>query len=982
MSLPALPQAQHTLCFFRLDPQFHLYPLTALPAGLTMPNAEQSLLERLNEHDRQRLEQACHARQATQLGLTVNGRRWQCHLAPVEHDNWLLSADVSQNEHLDELGLLEWRLHRALGTERDARLAELADLLFSRLRPDRIIIWRHYEADELLRPIYSQGLPFALRPVRADRRYLRTLHQRGGLSYSHCAGQPLLAAFDYLSADSIHHRLDVPLPFTPGTAGLLSLEYARPHPAMSASDMQFVAALATHLARAPELTATLPAGPVPDGELMTRLTPLLCRHTGQDFFNQLMLQLVGLTGAHTALVGLKPRQADTIRVLACSRQGQLCPPFSYHLAHTPCAMTLETGEPVRLFTTDVATQFPDDKRLTEAHIQGYAGLALRHEDGSPLGTLALLFDRPLTQPASLQALLQGLEPRVGAELRQRRMQEGLMVTATAFEAREGIFIADSQMRIQQANQAFARLCGLTTAELTDMSLLALRADMPGVYEVDNIIQALERTGWWQGEQQLLRTDGQPLPVNVRVSKIRDGLGITHYVYHVEDISEQQANRHRIEKMAYGDELTGLHNRRFMVEHIRDIVTLAGQGASRGALLLLDLDDFKNINNSLGYAVGDALLVQVAERLTRFCVGLDGVSLARIASDEFVLLCPNLGHGYTTAKTRAEQIAKGLRELFALPFEISGLRLHVSASAGISLFPLSDAGHEEYLRQADTASHMAKRIAPGSHVFFNREMAEEIQERLQLSNALQQALRNEELELHFQPQLSLEQDRVLGAEALLRWQPPGQAPIPPGLFIPVAEETSLICEIGDWVLQRACARLQHWREHNSGPVRLSVNISARHFHSPDFVSRMETLLQRFPGCRHRLILEVTEGVILENLDESRQRMARLKELGCLLSIDDFGTGYSSFAYLRELPVDELKLDRAFIRHIDTHPRDRAIIACILQLARQLQLAVVAEGVETEPQRSQLRLLGCPAYQGFLRARPMPEDALMNWLSGQA
>ncbi|MDP5290994.1 EAL domain-containing protein [Oceanimonas sp. CHS3-5] len=985
MSLPALFQAQHRLCFFRLDPQYRLYPLTPLPDGLNVFDTDAPLPNRLTDDDRQRLEQACQSGEASSLGLSVDGHRWQCHLAPVEHGHWLLSADIGRQESRDDRGLMEWQLQRQWDHEQEqgsGQLPALLDILTGQLQPDRIILWRHYEADELLRPLYSQGLPFALHPVRADRRYLRTLHQRGGLSFGNCAEQPLLSAFDYLAADGIRHRLDVPLPFARGPGGLLSLEYAQAHGPMSATDMQFVSTLATRLADALEQAPALPSPSRCADDIMNQLTPLLCRHTGQDFFNRLMLQLASLTGASMVLAGLQHQQAEQVRVIACHLRGELCPPFNYDLAGTPCAFSRESQEQICIHDAGITERFPDDAMLTEHDLQAYAGLSLRDTGGQPLGVLVLLFDQPLANNNEIKTLLSQLEPRVAAELQHRRDQEHLMVAAAAFETREGIFIANSRMQIQRANRAFARMCGLEPDSLVGIPVLSLRDKGPDTVDVGMILRTLRHQGWWQGEQRLARTDGRTLPVNLRISQMHDGLGLCHYVCHAEDISEQKANRERIEKMAYFDELTGLHNRRFMVDHISHTVALAEHESTRGALLLLDLDDFKNINDSLGYALGDQLLIQVSQRLQQFCDQHDDFSLARIASDEFVLLCPRLGHGYSATKTRTEQLAKALNELFSLPFELNGLRLHLSMSAGISLFPATEVALEEYLRQADTATHMAKRIAPGSHVFFSPEMAEEVQERLQLSNALQLALKNEELQLHFQPQVRLDDQGLTGVEALLRWQPAGQPPIPPGHFIPVAEETSLICDIGNWVLQQACEHLQRWHQSGTGPGRLSVNISARHFHSPDFTARLETLLQQFPACRQRLTLEVTESVILENLTESRARMTRLKELGLGLSIDDFGTGYSSFAYLKELPVDELKLDRTFIRHVDDAPKDRAIIACILQLARELKLAVVAEGVETETQRSQLLALGCPACQGFLMARPMPEAALLAWLSGQA
>lgn len=984
MQLPALHRPRHHLCFFRLDSQFCLTPLTAQPADeILLPDGHRSLLCQLNEDDRLKLERLCAIGMPDSVTLTINERRWQCHLAPVENNHWLLSADLSRHHQQDALGIKEWQLQHTWLNQTtgkntlSAQMPMLVDLLMSRQEADRVILWRHYATEEVLRPLYSQGLAFALQPVKAERRYLRTLQQRGGLSYGHCAEQPLLSAFSYLAGDDIAHRLDVPLVMEQKIVGVISLEYARSRPPVTPSDMQFVAAIAVQLAEL--ITQPSRVKPVANDDIdIAQLTPLLLHHTGQDFFNQLMTQLAALCQADIALVGMLHPIPNKIRVVSCFMEEQLQAPFSYNLTGTPCQFSVNEQHNICVFRHDIAELFPADTLLREKGIQAYVGLSIKDQDQKPVGILALLFKQPLQSSSKVQSLLEQLEHRVRAELLRRRDQEALIVSAAAFDTREGLFITDGHMHIQRANQAFIEMSGYHCNELIGRSMLSLRAECPNQISIEAITDIMEQEHRWQGEQQLLRADGKTLPVHLRISQVKDKLGITHQVCCVEDLSQQQETKQRIERMAYFDELTGLHNRRFMVDHIKQTVAQAALDASRGALLLLDLDHFKNINDSLGYAIGDTLLIQVAERLTQFTKHLEGASLARIGSDEFVLLCPSLGHGYTSAKTRAEQLAHSLGELFVIPFELDTLRLHLSASIGISLFPVAQLGQEEYLRQADTANHIAKQVAPGSHVFFSQEMADEIQDRLRISNDLQQALANNELELYFQPQQQVADNSPVGMEALLRWRPPGKKAIPPSVFIPVAEETSLICDLGNWVLQQACACFQRW-QHSSLPLgNLSVNISARHFHSPDFLSRLTLLMQQYPGCRHRLTLEVTEGVFLENLTESRSRMAHIKALGVNLSIDDFGTGYSSFAYLRELPVDELKLDRSFIQHIDQRPQDKAIIACLLDLARTLKMSVVAEGVETEQQLATLAELNCPAYQGYLHARPMPEAELLEWL----
>lgn len=984
MQLPALYRPLHQLCFFRLDAQFYLTPLTALPSDeLRLPDAKRSLLSQLSEGDRSQLEQVCAAGAATRLALTIEGRRWICHLAPVENNHWLLSADMAGHQQSDQLGVTEWQLDQQWQNHNKGEqsslvsMPQLVDTLLREQGADRVILWRHYSDEEVLRPLYSQGLTFNLQPVKAERRYLRTLQQRSALSYSHCAEQPLLSAFNYLAVDGIVHRLDVPLLIDKKLIGVLSLEYASPRATVTTSDMQFVATVAAQLSELISQPLTPELSNSPDPQLAT-LTPILLRHTGQDFFNQLMLQLAHLYQADIALVGLISAPYEKVRVVSCAIAGELQPPFSFSLNDTPCQVSMNQTQHINIYHQDVGTIFPDSNLLRQHDIQAYVGLSVKDHEHNTVGNVALLFKQPLPASSTLQTMLEQLEHRICAELLRRRDQEAIMVAAVAFDAQQGQFITDNELHIQRANQAFLQLSGYFCEKLLGQSVLSLRQDSPYHADLNSIKYDLDLNKSWQGEQQLKRADGQAVPVNLRISQVQDKLGVVHYVFSVEDLSQQKQAQQRIEQMAYFDKLTGLHNRHYMVDHINQTIAQAEADNSRGALLLLDLDGFKKINDSLGYRIGDNLLLQVANRLALFTKQIDGASLARIGSDEFVLLCPNLGHGFTQAKTRAEQLAHRLNEQFSLPFQLDSLRLHLSASIGISLFPVAELGLEEYLRQADTANHIAKQVAPGSHVFFSQEMAEEIQERLALANALQQALLNDELELYFQPQQRVADNRLSGVEVLLRWLPEGGAPIPPNIFIPIAEETSLICDIGSWVLQQSCLRFDAWQALSNCPERLSVNISARHFHSSDFISQLSLLIHQYPSCRHRLTLELTEGVFLENLSESRSRMAHIKSLGVNISIDDFGTGYSSFAYLRELPVDELKLDRAFIQYVAERPQDRAIIDCLLDLALTLNMEVVAEGVETAEQLATLAELDCPIYQGYLRARPMCEDDLIDWL----
>ncbi|MFA7258372.1 MAG: EAL domain-containing protein, partial [Aeromonas bestiarum] len=582
---------------------------------------------------------------------------------------------------------------------------------------------------------------------------------------------------------------------------------------------------------------------------------------------------------------------------------------------------------------------------------------------------------PLADPMPLLDALSSQHERAAIELQRLAADDALRLAEVAFNTHDGLLVMDHQGIILKVNRSFGRITGFGDDEMIGQHIVKLRPTYYGDHLKEDVRRAVDEQEFWMGEERCLHKDGHLFPVRLMVSGVKDELGeFSHYVCSFYDITKEKDAARHIEQLAYYDDLCGLYNRR----SLNDIMqrTLQAPSGQWGALLLVDLDNFKSINDSLGHACGDLLLQAVVERLK----GLpqDNLVLARISGDEFALLFTALGQGYVTAKILAEHFARELMGLFRTPFDIEDHKLHCSASVGISLFSNEDQDHLVLMQQADTATHMAKRSGQGNYVFFSEAMAQKEKNKLALNNQLRDALRNHELQLYYQPQYRVDNGSLSGIEALLRWQRSDGTMVPPGDFIPIAEETSLIQDIGYWVMKTACAQYSFWLNRGFAIPHLSVNVSARQFHTAGFVQQVEYILRDTGVPPSRLLLEVTESVVLENRLESIARMRQLKDLGILLSIDDFGTGYSSLAYLRDLPADEVKLDRSFIQTLVHSEQDKAIVKAILDLAKVFLFTVTAEGVEDEEQLAILKALGCQHYQGFLTSRPLTVRALESLL----
>ena len=512
------------------------------------------------------------------------------------------------------------------------------------------------------------------------------------------------------------------------------------------------------------------------------------------------------------------------------------------------------------------------------------------------------------------------------------------------------------------------------AESADRLIARVHPEDREAFEVAIDLSAEQLTPWHHEFRVVLPLQGERWRLgDAMPERLPDGSVLWHGF--ISDISERKASEEHTHRLAYFDALTGLPNRRMLVDRITHALASAQRTGQFGALMFLDLDHFKHINDARGHSVGDALLQQVAQRLAVMLRGEDTV--ARLGGDEFVVLISDLGPHADNAARGAMAVAEKVRAELDRPHDIEGVRYSTTGSIGLTLFPRHGTQVDDLLREADTAMYRAKASGRNRTAFFQAEMQAEVEERLAIEQDLKVALQLGQFEVFAQPQVDAA-GQACGAELLLRWRHPQRGLVSPLAFIPVAEANGLIVPIGQWVLQQACLTLQ--RLHAAGwRQTLSVNVSPRQFRADDFVQQVRQVLADSGAPAHALVFEVTEGLLIDQIDETVARMAELVAMGIRFSIDDFGTGYSSMAYLKRLPLYEIKIDKGFVQDISSDTDDAAIVRAVLSMARHLRLRVVAEGVETQEQADFLVASGCEAMQGYLYARPMP---LPDWLRSLA
>ena len=541
--------------------------------------------------------------------------------------------------------------------------------------------------------------------------------------------------------------------------------------------------------------------------------------------------------------------------------------------------------------------------------------------------------------------------------------EQLRLAAAVFEqSAEGIVILDATHNVLMVNQAYTKMTGYSAAELIGKLPPVMDPGCNDASFIRAMWETVETHGSWQGELWNRRKDGDLYPELASVSRVHDEEGkVSHYIAIVTDISAHKANEAHIHRLAHFDALTGLPNRSLLADRVGQSLSRVERNAESLALIFMDIDRFKNVNDSLGHRIGDELLIQVAGRLRHVLREEDTVS--RLGGDEFILVLPS-----ASAEGAAHVAEKVLKSLSA-PYQIEHHELNVTASLGIAMYPNDGHTYDALSMCADAAMYRAKQGGRNTFRFFTREMQERSDRTLQLENALRRALDMDQLELHYQPQISLADGRVIGVEALLRWRHPELGNVSPADFVPIAEESGLILPIGEWVLRMAICQMQLWQEAGLPTMVMAVNLSAVQFRQsrlPELVSQTLEEFKLPPEC---LELELTEGVAMDNPVGAIAVMNDLHERGVHMSIDDFGTGYSSLSYLKRFKVYKLKIDQSFVRDLSTDPEDAAIVEAIIGLSRSLGLKTIAEGVETAEQLAFLRERGCDEAQGYHIGRPM-------------
>jgi diguanylate cyclase (GGDEF)-like protein/PAS domain S-box-containing protein len=561
---------------------------------------------------------------------------------------------------------------------------------------------------------------------------------------------------------------------------------------------------------------------------------------------------------------------------------------------------------------------------------------------------------------------------ISIDITERKQTEAsFRIAATAFESQESLMITNAERVILRVNQAFTDCTGYTTEDIVGQTPHLLESGRHNEAFYRDMWETIRRTGAWQGEAWDRRKNGTIYPKWLSISAVKNDDGIvTHYVWSHIDITERKAAEEIIEHLAFYDHLTQLPNRQLLLDRLKQALLSSTHNSRQGALLFIDLDNFKNLNDTLGHDFGDLLLKQATQRLQSSI--RQGDTVARLGGDEFVVMLVDLSEQPIEAAAQTEAIGEAMLASLSQPYSLDQHTYRCTASIGVTLFGAHPQATEELMKQADIAMYQAKKAGRNTLRFFDRQMQDNISARVALESELQNALEFGQFQLYYQIQVD-DTCRPLGAEALIRWTHPERGLVSPVQFIPLAEDTGLILPIGQWVLQTACAQLKAWQQNPlAHALTLAVNVSARQFRQTDFVQQVQAAVRLHDINPSLLKLELTESLLQENIEDTIATMNALNQLGVRFSLDDFGTGYSSLQYLKRLPLDQIKIDQSFVRDISIDASDIAVVRATIAMAGSLGLKVIAEGVETEEQRQLLQESGCFNYQGYLFGRPVPID----------
>ncbi len=563
---------------------------------------------------------------------------------------------------------------------------------------------------------------------------------------------------------------------------------------------------------------------------------------------------------------------------------------------------------------------------------------------------------------------------------RKRAEQELKIAATAFEAQEGMLVTDAAAVILRVNRAFTRLTGYSNEEAAGKTPALLKSGRQDAEFYRNMWEQLAHNKFWEGEIWNRRKDGTICPEWLAITAVCDEAGkITHYVGSFVDISERKSAEEEVRRLAFYDMLTNLPNRRLLLDRLEHAQAASARSSSHGAIMFIDLDNFKTLNDTKGHDVGDLLLIEVARRLSS-CVRA-GDTVSRLGGDEFVIVMENLSDEGREAAALAETIGEKILALIDQQYVLGKHEYHCTCSIGVSLFIDHFETADELLKRADVAMYQAKNSGRNAIRFFDPAMQQAVEARASLEADLRRAMEKHQLQIYYQMQVDNER-HIIGAEALLCWQHPARGLVPTSQFIRMAEETGMILPIGQWVMEGACKQLKAWEGNPlARKLQLAVNVSAQQFRQPAFVDQVRAALENSGANPLCLKLELTESLMLDNVEDTVKKMYALKDIGISFALDDFGTGYSSLQYLKRLPLDQIKIDQSFVREITNDRGDMVMVLTMVDMGMNFELDVIAEGVETEAQFKLLQRCGCGSFQGYLFSKPLPVEQFEALLEQQ-
>ncbi|MQM38902.1 hypothetical protein KBTX_02923 [wastewater metagenome] len=699
-----------------------------------------------------------------------------------------------------------------------------------------------------------------------------------------------------------------------------------------------------------------------------RIAAAVSARTGHEFFERLVRTMTEVLGADAGYIArCLPEDPSRVYSVAGHCDGRPAEPLSYALGGTPCAVNLEQSYCV--VTDRVAERFPEDTLLADMGARGYVGERLGNTAGENLGVLYVIYRRPVQDPEFVSSTLRIFAAGAAAELERLEADSRIREQAMLLEhTRDAILLTDARDRIRYWNRGAEQTYGWSASEVIGRSAAEVLRVPPDAY--GDARGRVREEGYWSGELDQHTRGGRHIVVESHWSLAGEDSGGS--VLQIgSDITQRKASERRIQQLAFYDEITGLPNRALFMDRLT--VSLAGlrRGGSSLALLFLDLNRFKEINDRQGHAAGDRVLVEVAQRFRNTLRANE--TLARLGGDEFVVIAEDADEAAAT------RIAERLVDALGQPLTVDGRSIPVEVSIGIALAPRDGDTADELLMHTDIAMYRAKRGSIEYSVY-EPHMSRELDDFLSLAERLDQALKNDVLQLYYQPQVALDTGELIGAEVLLRWYDEDWGWVNPGRAVSTAEERRMMGRLGDWVMRTACGQLAQWRSRGVAlPPELSINVSAQQLEHAGVAEQFARHARGAGLAASAIRLELTETAIASDPDHAVEITVALREAGFTLCIDDFGTGYSSLAYLKRFPVDMLKIDLSFVRDMLVSESDHAIVATIIAMARNLGLTTLAEGVEEAEQARALASLGCEFAQGYYYGRPMPADEFARaWL----